>query len=1131
MKKTYYQLDILSANCNWLETTYLHTEICFYTNLIIRFSYNLFTKTRAIFYFCICCFAFFKINTVAAQTTYTWNVANGNFLAPNSWTPARNTPDTNDVLVFDGNTQATTTVNNLRTQTIGRLLIINNANVNFATAIADTGIGKYEFSIFSKGGLGTQFLTQLKVDDIISDSLYNTSNSVGVIENDSLIFLNTVFYDDNFVLNTNYVSFFVQPKLIIKQKHATIPSFEISQNSKLQINCNAPSLTILIDSGAFAKISGIFDIAPLAARLTSSAILTFDSNAIQIKSTGKITSFEKQRLDIFGLIKKSAAAIFDSGTAYETREYTFTGGYYNPVKFLSGSTFIFDGFKSIFSNIGYSNINFGNFVYKNYITNTDFKLRFYNCNIENLQIDSGNVQIEIMDELIVKKNITIKPFASLSIQSANGLNKKFTFKGTNLQEINGEGTLQFNGDKFNTLNIILNNNFGLKLRNNIQIVNCNLKLDSGALNLNGNNITIGKDSNNLGSITSKDGYIFGNGKLTKWYPSNKLVTGYLDSTYFPFGTSIGKRTFWVTGNVTKSGTISITHVNNPGMLNIASSFTDNSITVNKRQKYSWQVETGNGLRGSNFTIKATGNIDSGYNNLPTNCRLTLANSKAPGLGVNGTGTALLPLVTRTNLNDSNLNNTYYLGAYSTLCSPPFAPIITSETICNNNKAILTTAGDGTISWYSDSIGGSYLSSDNSFETPKLLNSTVYYVQDSTCSASSRAKVWVNVITKPLVGFTINNSLQCINNNSFEFNDTTSLNNSYNRFWKFSNGDSTTNKSFSKTFNAIGTFSVKLLITNINNNSCKDSITKTIDIYPKPLIKIIARDSEICEGKTVLLRGFGAKTYSWNNNIFDNISFKPVITKNYLLIGIDSNNCADSANYIVKVNSKPKVLVSVTNSKVCEKTPITLTATGAKFYYWSDSIINNISFIPKLTKTYLLNAIDTNGCSDTATINIVVKPLPNTITAKNKTTITATQTGATYQWLNCNTAKSIIAGAINQSYTATVNGNYAVIVTQNGCSDTSVCVNINSVGLSENKNENKISIFPNPATTKLTITSETAIKEIYIYDVLGKLVKQVNLENTNTKSNEIAIDELSEGIYIIQVVDVFDAKLSNKFIKE
>lgn len=80
-------------------------------------------------------------------------------------------------------------------------------------------------------------------------------------------------------------------------------------------------------------------------------------------------------------------------------------------------------------------------------------------------------------------------------------------------------------------------------------------------------------------------------------------------------------------------------------------------------------------------------------------------------------------------------------------------------------------------------------------------------------------------------------------------------------------------------------------------------------------------------------------------------------------------------------------------------------------------------------------------------------------------------------------------------------------------------------------KNKISIYPNPATSKLTVNSETAIKEIYIYDVIGKLVKQLNLENTKTKINEIAIDELSEGIYIIQVVDVFDAKLSSKFIKE
>lgn len=80
-------------------------------------------------------------------------------------------------------------------------------------------------------------------------------------------------------------------------------------------------------------------------------------------------------------------------------------------------------------------------------------------------------------------------------------------------------------------------------------------------------------------------------------------------------------------------------------------------------------------------------------------------------------------------------------------------------------------------------------------------------------------------------------------------------------------------------------------------------------------------------------------------------------------------------------------------------------------------------------------------------------------------------------------------------------------------------------------KNKISISPNPATIKLTINSETVIKEIYIYDLLGNLVKQMNVETTHSKDTEIVIDELKSGIYIIQVIDVFDAKLSSKFIKE
>ena len=54
--------------------------------------------------------------------------------------------------------------------------------------------------------------------------------------------------------------------------------------------------------------------------------------------------------------------------------------------------------------------------------------------------------------------------------------------------------------------------------------------------------------------------------------------------------------------------------------------------------------------------------------------------------------------------------------------------------------------------------------------------------------------------------------------------------------------------------------------------------------------------------------------------------------------------------------------------------------------------------------------------------------------------------ATYQCLDCDNSMSIIAGETNQSLTALSNGNYAVEVTANCCTDTSACVTITTVGI-------------------------------------------------------------------------------------
>ncbi len=68
--------------------------------------------------------------------------------------------------------------------------------------------------------------------------------------------------------------------------------------------------------------------------------------------------------------------------------------------------------------------------------------------------------------------------------------------------------------------------------------------------------------------------------------------------------------------------------------------------------------------------------------------------------------------------------------------------------------------------------------------------------------------------------------------------------------------------------------------------------------------------------------------------------------------------------------------------------------------------------------------------------------------QNGAQLTVDQTGATYQWLDCDNNFAIINGETNQSYTPAVTGNYAVEVNMNGCVDTSACFLVDYTGIEE-----------------------------------------------------------------------------------
>jgi hypothetical protein len=72
-------------------------------------------------------------------------------------------------------------------------------------------------------------------------------------------------------------------------------------------------------------------------------------------------------------------------------------------------------------------------------------------------------------------------------------------------------------------------------------------------------------------------------------------------------------------------------------------------------------------------------------------------------------------------------------------------------------------------------------------------------------------------------------------------------------------------------------------------------------------------------------------------------------------------------------------------------------------------------------------------------------------------------------------------------------------------------------------------YPNPATTQLNITSNSNIKAISVYNITGQLTKE--LTYNNLKDVSLAIDNLAQGMYMLQIIDELGAKVTSKFIKE
>lgn len=183
-------------------------------------------------------------------------------------------------------------------------------------------------------------------------------------------------------------------------------------------------------------------------------------------------------------------------------------------------------------------------------------------------------------------------------------------------------------------------------------------------------------------------------------------------------------------------------------------------------------------------------------------------------------------------------------------------------------------------------------------------------------------------------------------------------------------------------------------------------------------------------------------------------------------------------------------------------------TACDSYTWIDG---NTYTASNSTATYALTNV--NGCDSVVTLNLTINTADASVSPSG-ITLTANTSGATYQWLTC-PGMTPISGATNQSYTATANGDYAVIVTENGCSDTSACFTITGVGMLSHDWPGTITAYPNPTSGEVSIDLGALYEGIVlnVYDAIGQLVMTEQFASINRVAFNL---EGSPGIYIVVI---------------
>ncbi len=336
----------------------------------------------------------------------------------------------------------------------------------------------------------------------------------------------------------------------------------------------------------------------------------------------------------------------------------------------------------------------------------------------------------------------------------------------------------------------------------------------------------------------------------------------------------------------------------------------------------------------------------------------------------------------------------------------------------------------------------------------------------------------------------------------------------------------------------------------SNNSASDTLLNS-----EGCDSIVYLDLTINKSDSVIESLTACDTYTWidgntytasnntashtlmNMNGCDSIVYLD-LSISYSEVYTDSIESCDSYTWIdgntyTSFNNTASVVLQ--NSQGCDSTiylHLTINSSSSTVdvvqacanYTWIDG---NTYTSSNNTASYLLTS--SNGCDSTINLDLTITKIDRQLTAASSS-LTANESGASYQWLDCNNGFAIVPGETGQTFVASGNGSYAVEITKNSCIDTSYCyVVVFFIGMEEVTENEFISFHPNPTSGKVEMTSSFALNNaiLNVSNNKGKLIKSfTNIEGRKFSFN---IDDYPDGIYYLSLI-YEDQTIHSKILK-